>query len=463
MKNEVLNYFKKISSYPRPSGHEEKIADYLVEFAKENNLEYYRDEVNNVIIKKPSNIPGNDKTLIIQGHTDMVCEKNDQTVFDFFTQGIKLKFEGDYVSADGTTLGADNGVGVAMILALLTDPSVKHPNLEAVLTSAEETTMLGASKLDYSKINGKHLLSLDGADEGAVEISSAGFLELRLEYLVAFNNNTTKTYEVKLTGLMGGHSGEQIHTPRLNAIKTLSEALKEIEDKKLCSIRCNSKINVIPRETTAIISTNMPYEKIIDILENYRNTHNNFEKDMEFIISEISPIPSLDQDTTNNIFNFINEYKNAVLEYDTIDPNFPITSCNIANINFEGNKLVIKISLRSSKKTSEKLYADKIIELAKKYNIDIRVVDQNPFYERKENPYLTKICAETYEKLYNKKANVRGIHAGLEGGIFSQNIPYIEICTIAPNIYDLHSPLERASLSSIDRVYEWVKEILKEF
>ena len=463
MKNEVLNYFKKISSIPRPSGHEEKIADYLVAFAKENNLECFRDETNSIIIKKPSNIEGNDKTLILQSHTDMVCEKNDQTDFDFFTQGIKLKYEGDYIMADGTTLGADNGVGVAMILALLSDPKVAHPNIEAILTSSEETTMIGAMKLDYSKIKGKHLISLDGADEGSIEVSSAGFLELYCEYPVTFNTNSEKTYEVKITGLMGGHSGEQINTKRLNAIKTLSEALKEIKDKKLCDIKCNSKINAIPRETTAVITTQLSYNEIIGILDNYKNAHNDFEKDLEFRVNGIEPRPCLDEKTTNTIFDFINEYKNGVLEYDTFDPNFPITSCNIANLKFEENKLVINISLRSSKKTSEKFYADKIMELARKYNIDIKVVGSNPFYERKENPYLTNICANTYEKLYNKKAVVKGIHAGLEGGIFSQNIPDIEICTIAPDIQNLHSPLERASLSSIDRVYEWVKEILKEF
>lgn len=463
MKNEVLNYFKKISSIPRPSGYEEKIADYLVEFAKEHNLEHYRDTVNNVIIKKPSNIDGNDKTLILQSHTDMVCEKNDRTDFDFFTQGINLKIEGDYIKADGTTLGADNGVGVAMILTLLSDPEVKHPNIEAVFTASEETTMIGATKLDYSKINGKHLISLDGAEEGSIEISSAGFLELYCEYPVNFVNTNNKTYEIQLTGLMGGHSGEQIHTPRLNAIKTLSEALNGVSNKNLCDIKCNSKINVIPRETTAIISTSMTYEKLIEVLDNYKNTHNDFEKDLEFIVKEVDTKLCVDNKTTENIFSFINEFKNGVLEYDTIDPSFPITSCNIANLCFKENKLVINISLRSSKKTSEKLYADKIMDLAKKHNFSIEIVGSNPFYERKDNPYLTNVCASTYEKLYNKKAIVKGIHAGLEGGIFSQNIPDIEICTIAPDIYDLHSPLERASLSSMDRVYEWVKEILKAF
>ena len=465
MKNEVLNYFKKISSIPRPSGHEEKIADYLVSFAKEHNFEYYRDNSNNVIIKKPTNVSGNDKTLILQSHTDMVCEKNDRTDFDFFTQGIKLKFEDDFIMADGTTLGADNGVGVAMILALLSDPEVEHPNIEAVFTSEEETTMGGAQRLDYSKIKGKHLLSLDGADEGNVEISSAGFLELYCEYPVKFIEDTKTAYEVKITGLMGGHSGEQIHTPRLNAIKALVEAITPIKNKKLCNINCNSKINAIPREASVIFVTDdsCTKENIENIVETYKTSHNDFEKELEFSVNIVTVNNYIDSETTDNLLAFINNYKNAVLEYDTIDPNFPITSCNLANIKIEDNVVKFRISVRSSKKTSEKFYTDKIIELATKHNIKSQIVDTNPFYERKENPYLTLICANAYEKLYNKKSVVKGIHAGLEGGIFSQNIPDIEICTIAPNIYNLHSPLERASLSSIDRTYEWVKQILKDF
>ncbi len=463
MKNNVLQYFKEISSIPRPSGHEEKICKYLVDFAKKNNLEFYTDEYFNIIIKKPSNIPNNNKTIILQSHTDMVCEKNEQTVFDFYNAPLSLKIEGDYIMAEGTTLGADNGVGVAMILAILSDQTVQHPNIEAVLTSSEETTMIGATKLDYSKIKGKHLLSLDGTREGAIETSSAGFCDITARHKSVQIENDLPAFIIKISGLMGGHSGEQINTPRKNANKILASILERLDSVKICDLNCNSKINAIPREANAVVSCENSFEDIVSICEDITNNNNSFEENLEITVEETDSPLCYTEQNSKQIIGFLNAYNFGVLEYDKEEKDFPITSCNIAKIGFEDGFFYACLSIRSSKKVSEKHFVDELFKQAQSFNFDCKVNLVNPFFEKKENPYLPVLCAQTFEKLYNKKAVIRGVHAGLEGGIFSENIPDIEICTISSDIFNPHSPMEKACISSMDRVYEWIKEILVNF
>ena len=253
--NNTLKYFKEISAVPRPSGKEEKIKNYLINFAKEHNLEYFFDDTHNVIIKKNSNRDNCDKTLILQAHTDMVCEKNEDTVINFDTDPILLDEDEKNIFAKGTTLGADNGIGLSMILSILNDEKLNIPNLEAVFTTQEETTMNGALNLDFSLIKGEHLLSLDGTDEGKIEASCAGMVVAKLTKKHKTLREKTTTLRLGIKGLKGGHSGLEINTKRLNSIKLLFKFLKTIKDVQLVSITGGGKSNAIARECFCTIKT----------------------------------------------------------------------------------------------------------------------------------------------------------------------------------------------------------------
>lgn len=464
--NKTLHFFKEISNIPRPSGKEEKIRDYLVNFAKNHNLEYITDNTFNVIIKRPSNISNSTKTLILQAHTDMVCEKNNDKIFDFDNMGINIIEKDDFLFADGTTLGADNGIGLSMILSILDDETIKTPNLECVFTAQEETTMQGAIDLDFSHLESNHLLSIDGTDEGKIEVSSAGMVVTQLNKKFELQDVTYKnTYEITITGLKGGHSGTEINTNRENAIKILFEGLSSFKNNlEILSVCGGGKSNAIPRECTCIIATDENNESINNKINEGIQKYKNNEQDIKCIIATKNlETKAISKEDSISLIDFINNYKNGVLFYSTNQNNFPITSCNLANISLENGNLNIIISLRSSLKTQEKEYLNKIFELCNKHNISHKILSSAPFFEKKENSYLQELCKDTYKNLFNIQAEVKGVHAGLEGGVFANKNENLDICVIAPNIYDAHSPKERVSISSVNRVYKWLRNIIENF
>lgn len=499
--NKTLDYFKQITNIPRPSGKEEKIRDYLVSFAKAQNLEYYTDKTLNVIIKKPSNCNKN-QTLILQAHTDMVCEKNNDVDINFLTDPIKTKIDGDFLKAQGTTLGADNGIGLSMILSLLDNNNIQIPNLECVFTSQEETTMQGAIDLDAKLLKGKHLLSIDGTDEGKIEVSSAGMAIIEANTcfkncnLYDFNNtqiklsnqiehannnsfntnnssinnssdNNLNTYKISLSGFTGGHSGTEINSNRQNAIIVLFKFLKDLNNIKLVSICGGGKSNAIPRECSVVVLTQNLQELHLKKLANeFINSYISLEPNAKLMVEKINEDISLSLDLTcsKKIIDFVANYNNGVLVWSKEDTSFPITSNNFANIQLDKNgKLSFIISLRSSDKALEEKYLQDILSQIKKEQICAKVTSKAPYFERKQNSYLQKLCVQEYKNLFNLDAKIQGVHAGLEGGVFANKIKDVDICVIAPNIYDAHSPVERVSLSSISRVYSWLEKIVENF
>ncbi|MBQ9792437.1 MAG: beta-Ala-His dipeptidase [Clostridia bacterium] len=463
----TIKYFKEISKIPRPSGKEEKIKNYLVNFAKKNNLEYFTDNTHNVIIKKNSN-KGSDKTLILQAHTDMVCEKFSRVQFDFDKQGINLLENDEFLYANGTTLGADDGIGVSMILSVLSDPNLQIPNIEAVFTTQEETTMAGALALDFNQLKGEHLLSLDGTDEGKIEVSSAGMVTIKLSKDCQEELTDSKTaYTLSLFGLQGGHSGAEIHRNLLNGIKLLFEFLNKYkEDINIVSITGGGKANAIARECSCTILLNklnaVAFEKSFkEFCDGYKYLEN--EIDCKFLPNTRFGNKMLTQEETKNIISFVCSHKDGVLIYSEKDKNFPTTSNNFANICLCEGKLEIIISLRSSVKTQEKEETEKLFNLATSHNLKNEVLSTAPFFERKENSYLQKICINNYKKLFNEEAILEDVHAGLEGGVFAAKRPNIDICVIAPNLYNIHTPTERVSKKSIEKTYAWLESIIESF
>lgn len=510
MANKTIEFFKEINKIPRPSGKEEKIKDFLVNFAKNRNLECFFDKTNNVIIKKQGN--NNKGTLILQAHSDMVCEKEAGLDFNFDKDAIKTKVCGDYLLACKTTLGADNGVGLSMILSVLDDTNLDIPNLECVFTAQEETTMQGAKDLDFSKLKGKFLLSLDGSCEGEIEVSSAGMRSLKffnsynltiedenktkinsgsdikeknittnkieeknknckLENKNDCNNikidkinkneqTTNNGYKISVGGFRGGHSGTEINTDKQNAIKVLFENLGKLKNVILSSIKGGGKDNAIPRECECEFLTNSSESEIKKIFEKAKN--NSPEKDFTFKIEKVKTYRTLSESDSNNIINFINNQKNGVVAFSEIEKNFPIVSNNLANISLVNGQLRIIISVRSSVKKLESEYLQDLNIIANKFKINKEELSFAPYFERQENSYLQKLCIKTYKDLFNKEALAKGVHAGLEGGVFASK-KNLDICVISPNIYNAHSPMEKVSLSSINRVYCWLEKIVTEF
>jgi len=463
--NNTLKYFKEISAVPRPSGKEEKIKNYLINFAKEHNLEYFFDDTHNVIIKKNSNRDNCDKTLILQAHTDMVCEKNEDTVINFDTDPILLDEDEKNIFAKGTTLGADNGIGLSMILSILNDEKLNIPNLEAVFTTQEETTMNGALNLDFSLIKGEHLLSLDGTDEGKIEASCAGMVVAKLTKKHKTIKEKTTTLRLGIKGLKGGHSGLEINTKRLNSIKLLFKFLKTIKDVQLVSITGGGKSNAIARECFCTIKTCVPATEVRKNLKEFCKKFNKVEPE---IFSEVKSLTKkynnvLTKTDSKKLISFVNKHKNGVLIYSPEKKNFPLTSNNFANIKLVDGELTIIISLRSSVIRYEAEKLEELEYLSKKYDLNFEITSRAPFFERRENSYLQKLCCETYGELYTTPAQLQDVHAGLEGGVFISKKPTLDICVIAANIYDAHSPKERVEKESINRTYKWLEKIVENF
>ena len=444
---EWFYYFEKFLSIPRESGNEKEISDYLVSFAINNNLEYYRDDFNNVIIKRNSNNGSND-TIILQGHIDMVCTSN--RPFDFKNDKIEWFIEDGFYKANGTTLGADNGVGCSIILAILGNTDLLVPNIEAIFTVQEETTMNGAKKLDYSKITGNKLISIDGTDEGVIEVSSAGMVGINISSDSNLEDNVYDTYKIVVDGLLGGHSGTDIDKNRGNAIKILSDILFSIDDVRIAKFEGGSKDNVIPNSSMCIIST--PTK--INV--------NNFSYP-QFPTLKISVVPIekcakvISKEKTAQIIKFMHNLPTEVLSY--ID-SYPQTSLNLAVVNINDKVININISIRSSNKDDEKKYVELVKKLSEGLNFKIK--SSIPFFSFNENSEIRNLLVSKYKELYNKDVKLNHVHAGLEGGVFSEHIPDIDICVIAPNLYDIHTINEKAEIESANRVYKWLVEVLKE-
>ena len=450
----ALEYFEEIMAIPRESGHEEKIANYLVNYAKENNIEYSLGKYNTVFLRKNNN---SNKTIILQAHSDMVCVSTND--YDFDNKGIPYYIEGDYYKAKNTSLGADDGIGLSIILAILQEQN-NMPNIEVIVTTEEETTMLGASNFDYSKITGNTLISLDGITEGDIESSSAGMCSLTINKKITYKEDNN-LYKLLVSGLAGGHSGDDIHKYRCNAIKLAFKLLNQLDYRNIVDVNIGKKDNVIPSEGYIIFSSNKTLEELNNILSNINIELNDDDKNLSLSIEKYnnnnkSIIESLD------IYNFINDIKDGLLETYKED-NFPILSANIGKISIKDNNLEIKYSIRSSNKEKEDNLLKEVKKLANKYNFEINIDAKKPFFPFKEDSKIRKILADSYKKLYDKETIIKKVHACMEGGILSDNISNLDICTIAPTIDNCHSVNERVSISSTLRVYEWLKETLIEF
>lgn len=447
----VLEYFEEIMQIPRESGKEEKIAEYLVTFAKENNLEYKLGKYNTVYLKKDNN---SEKTIILQAHSDMVCVSTDN--HDFDNNGIPFYIEGDYYKSKNTSLGADDGIGIAIILAILQE-NENMPNIEVMITTQEETTMLGANNFDYSLIKGKTLISLDGIKEADIESSSAGMCSITMKKDINYEISDENCYKLSITGLIGGHSGDDIDKNRCNAIKLAARLLEKLNYKNIRDINFGKRDNVIPSEGYVVFSSNESIDSINEKLSSIDFNLNNEENDLDLKIENYKEKIIIKE--SKEIVEFLSKIKNGLLEVYK-DDGFPLLSSNIGKISIEGNKIEIKYSIRSSDLLKEEELLKEIMILSSKYGFELTVDANKPFFPYKDRSIIRNILAETYKELYDKETTIKKVHACMEGGILSNNIQDLDICTIAPTIENCHSINEKVSISSTKRVYEWLKQTL---
>ena len=477
----VFHYFAEISKIPRASKKEKEISDWLVKFAKERKLKVIQDEHYNVIIKKKATEGYEDfSPLILQGHMDMVWEKNKDTEFDFSTQGIELVIDGDFLKANGTTLGADNGIAVAYALAILDSDDIKHPALEVVITTDEEDGMSGVANLDFDEFDGKTLINLDTEEYGEVYVSSAGGTRTETKFIFETkkigNGYTPISIEVK--GLSGGHSGAEIHKNLGNSIKILSEVLYHLSKRyemSLIHIDGGGKVNAIPREAVAEIAVKLDGDSIDEFKKLAELAFENILKD--FKVSDKSPILAIEKieeknlgislGDTLNIINFLHEVPNGVLEMSKHIEGLVETSINIGFISTEivdGNvKIKIKSLARSMANDPLNKLVEEVTDLTRKHDANIKIAASNPSWEYKEDSKIRELIAKSFKEITGNEPVIKAIHAGLECGVFTQNIKDADVVSIGPNIYGAHTPEERMDIKSVGETWEWLLKILENY
>ena len=470
--NEVLKYFYEISRIPRMSGKEEKIADYIENFATERNLKYIRDIYNNIIIFKDSTKWNKtDEGIMLQCHLDMVCEKEENSNHDFEKEGLEVYIEGDYIKAKDTTLGADNGIGVAIILAILNSNKIKHPKIEAIFTVQEETTMEGAKQIDVSMLKSKKMICLDNMNEKELWIGCAGakIFEYEIECNRQKNSKDYILIKIEINGFRGGHSGKDISKNRGNPIKEMGNLLYDLSKKfdiYLKNIYGGRKVNVIPRECySEIYIKNADIDKINQEIISYNNLLKkksiNKNENISVSIKEIEQIDnySYDASTTSKVISIIKDIKNGVYCKDKYEN--PLVSLNIGKIESFTDKAKISFSIRTNRNEMMKKLEKELDDIVSKYKIQEKKSELSG-YEHKERSIFIDTCKAIYRRYFSMNPKVIDMHICLEAGFFANKIPKLDFIAIAPNIYDAHSPKERCSISSLKKVYNYIILILKE-
>lgn len=470
----VWNYFYEISQIPRPSKKEGKIIAYLIDFAKKHNLEVKKDDAGNVLITKPAtkgkeNLP----TVILQGHVDMVCEKNSGTTHDFDNDPIETIVENDWLKAKGTTLGADNGIGVAAALAILSSDTIEHGKLECLFTVDEETGLTGAYALSKDFLNGDILINLDTEEEGEVYIGCAGgkITTATFTYKPESIPANYFWFKAQVKGLNGGHSGSEIHKGLGNANKILNRYLWELSrkyDLSLAEINGGNLHNAIAREAYAIAG--VPYNKKEEVIVTLNTLAPEIEAELKSIDPNLkmtvestdTPLFVIDKDTTTNLLNALYACPHGVLGMSFEIPGLVETSTNLASVKMkEGNTILITTSQRSSTnslKDDAGNIVNAVFTLAK---ADVVHSAGYPGWRPNPDSKVLGVAKDAYKKLFNKEPEIMAIHAGLECGLFLEKYPHLDMISCGPTIRNAHSPEEQVEIPSVEKWWDFLLEILK--
>lgn len=470
----LWHHFEEISKIPRCSKHEEKIRDYLVSFAKEKGFEYKVGDIGNVvIIKKADSGYENKPTIILQGHIDMVCEKNKEIKHDFEKEGIKLLLDGDWLRADGTTLGADNGIGVAAALAILEDKDLKSGRIEALFTIDEETGLTGAFNLDPKMVTGKIMLNLDSEEEGIIYIGCAGGRDTKYS-LDLFEEEPTfemSFLDLKIEGLKGGHSGLNINEGRGNAIKLMARALYNLKKSvnfNIYNLDGGDKHNAIPREVEVGIAVNSEIkektkELFTKFCETLKEEFKLTEPKFSYSIKERDKVDFIcDLTSTDEIINLLMSLPHGVISMSAAVPGLVETSTNLAVAKLRDGMLEVMCSHRSSIASAIDWMGDYHRAIGELMGLDIEQDKGYPGWTPNPDSDVLKVAKKVFEKVLGTDIDVRAIHAGLECGIIGEKCGGLDAISFGPTIEGAHSPEERVNIKSTEKFYNCLKELIAE-
>ncbi len=467
---EVFRYFEEISAVPRGSGYREKIADYCENFAKGKGLSVYRDSANNVVItKEASKGYENAEPIIIQGHLDMVWQKDAECTKDLENEGLDLYIDGDFIRAKGTTLGADNGIAVAMAMAILADNTLSHPKIEAVFTTDEEIGMLGAKELDTKVLSAKRMINVDSEEPGVITVSCAGGMDVTMTIPHNSKTVTGEKVAISLKGLLGGHSGIEIDSGRINANILAGRILGHLTNKFDFDIACingGNRANAIANLCRIELVTENAQELAKDVKEYIAEVkaeifakEENFDADVEVL--ENKEYEVLEDCEKDKLIYALSLAPNGVQEMSAEIENLVETSLNLGILETKAEEISMTFALRSSKKTALFALCEKLEIFAKCLGLSSQTSGFYPPWEFKRNSEMQKLCARVYEEMFGERPKIEAIHAGLECAVFAGAIDGLDCISIGPRVLDAHTTNERLSISSTKEVYDLIINILK--
>ena len=469
----VFYYFEEIANIPHGSRNTKQISDYLVNFAKERNLEHYQDELNNVvIIKEASEGYENAEPVIIQGHMDMVCEKENGSTIDFEKDGLELYVDDGFVKAKDTTLGGDDGIAVAYALALLDSKELKHPRLEVVITVDEEIGMLGAVDIDLSMLKGHIMLNIDSDVEGEFLTSCAGGMSINSSIPITRTAQTGLETIITLTGLDGGHSGAEIHKEHGNANILMGRILENIFNELpfgILDFKGGLKDNAIPRESTVTLL--IPEEAREDVTRIVNATAKELAAELsvadpatriDLSFGNVTEKNVLDYASVNKIILYLRTVPNGVINMSQVIPGLVETSLNLGVLELKDNEFSTLTSIRSSVATRKEDIKRRVMNIIEMLGGECEAEGEYPAWEYNDHSTLRPQVVKVYKELFGQEPKLTAIHAGLECGILSDKIPDLDCVSFGPTNYDIHTPKERLSISSTEKYWNFLVKFLEE-
>ncbi|MBP3289734.1 MAG: aminoacyl-histidine dipeptidase [Alistipes sp.] len=469
----VWEQFDAITKIPRPSKKEGKIIEFLIDFAQQHNLEWQRDAIGNVVMRKPATAGYEDRpTIILQSHMDMVCEKNSDVVFDFDNDAIRTKIDGEWVKAEGTTLGADCGIGMAAAMAMLIDESVEHGPLEALFTVDEETGLTGAFELGEGMLTGKYLVNLDSEDEGEIFIGCAGGVDTVATFKLTEEAAPEGYcyYRVDVKDLLGGHSGDDINKGRANSNKLIARLMLSAQEQfgaRVGRIEGGNLRNAIPREAYAVVGVpaenRAAFEELVhSYTANVKATFAATEPDMNITLHHVDGITDLlTQDLQSRLLTALVWVPNGVIDMSQVMEGLVETSTNLASVKFIGEDIVVTTSQRSSVESSKLAVKESVHACFANSGADVEHSDGYPGWAPNPDSHLLRVTVESYERLFGKTPIVRAVHAGLECGLFLEKYPHLEMVSFGPTIRGVHSPDERLEIATVEKFWLHLKDVVK--
>ena len=466
----VFEYFEQICAIPHGSGNTKAISDYLVAFAQDHGLEYRQDKLNNVIMfQKGTCGMENHAPVIIQGHMDMVCEKDEDCPINMDTDGLDVTHDGEYVFARGTTLGGDDGIAVAFALALLDDQTIAHPPLEVVITVDEETGMEGATGIDLSELKGRTLLNIDSEEEGIFTVSCAGGARGTITMPVTRRAVYGPCVRLTVEGLQGGHSGVEIHKNRANANKVMGEFLSRIQKlMPLCLTKFTggSKDNAIPRScSVTLVAMGSHIDRINGVAEELEKEikENYDEPEVRIYGDDVDALGgnALPTDLTSKVIGLLCAAPNGVQAWSKDIEGLVQTSLNLGIVQLEKEQLRLTFAVRSSVNQEKRELLNQLAKLAEFNEAQYSEMGDYPAWEYRRESNLRDTMVEAYRELFAKEPEVVAIHAGLECGILSDKLPGLDCVSIGPEMHDIHTSRERLGIASTKRTWEFLLEVLK--